>query len=869
MTFELWGRTTKFILATAAVVLAVVGVVVASVVLSTPGYAGGKAPNLILRALLNQTPTPIPTPVAAACGVHISDGLEIATNTVSIDLGNDGAAATIQAITLEWPEANGDLVGARLGNRTVWTGAERGPAATIFPERDEVLPTIKAGEQITLTLTFSSGATQGHYIVLLHLGRSCFALFDSNQEVAQLEPCFTTFDSFFVDEQEVVLAITNTTPEPLSLNQMLVFWPNDRAAISSVWLDEQQIAGPFEKSPAEIALPADAEITLQPEQSSKLRFIFNDAAPLVGYTIVLRTDGCESVFSNAEPPLECPVRQEGDWQVVGNTAGIVLQNLGEVNQPIERIWLTYPATNGALIDLTLNAESIAEPSRFPKTSSPASMTAGVDLLAGVSLPPNSRSSLAFVFSGEAATRPYTVQVDFPNECRVMAATPIDDSVPCQVALDGNPPLRAEGNKLFLAIRNTGDVRAELRALQVDWEVQFNGALTDVLVGGVPFWQGQRTEGTATVSHNTENAVPGVEPGEAIEIELTFENAVVPAPYVLRLDFAEGCQLSYATQPDLALPTPVEFTGIISQLPANAFDGVWQITLPGDQVLAVQVTPQTVIIPSGLTPRVGDMVAIRALPTGPDQYLATQIRVFAKPVEPVQFSGIIEEVDPQPTPEYIVVQGVWVDVAPDTDVQGDLIAGWFAEVEGDRRGDGTVLARSIRTTQPTSNARRVDFEGVVDDWRPISDVEALWVVSGMRVVDNRDTTIRHFIDWGEQPKTGTEVRVAGEMVRAGTVNALELWYGPGEEVQEFDGVIRQLPDDPQLLGIWTIEDSAVGTCNLELDPTAEACKRVLVTDSTFLDISEASPAIGAPVRVRARLNNDGNLEALWIRIMVED
>jgi hypothetical protein len=863
----------------AATVLLIVAVGVASSLIgfSTPGYAGEGTSNLILRALLQETPTPVPTPVAAACGVHISPRMAIATDTVGVDLWNEGAAATVRAITLAWPVEDGDLVEVLFGGRHVWGGVETDGSATIFPDTAEMMPTIKAGEQTGLTLRFSNGAVEGPYTVLLHLGKGCYALFDSTETTSQVQSCFATFDRFSVDGQEAVLKVTNTTAEPLSFSRLRVFWPDDLATIDSIQIDGETsyVTTAPEHSPIDIALPTNPGITLLPEQSSRIKLHFSQRAPLVGYTIVLETNECQSVFSNVEPPSECPVYQEDGLQIAGETAGLVLKNLGEAGQPIERIWLTFPATNAALVDVVLNDSSIVNPSSglFPKTSSPATMTAGIDILPDVTLPPNSQSTVGFVFNREAGLQHYTVELDFSDECRVLTTTRAEELIPCQMEVDGDAPVRTEANRVRLAIRNTGEIQAELQALQIDWAAQFNGALTGVALGGIPFWEGSRTEGTATVTHNTDNVVPAVEPGQSVELEMTFANAVVPAPYVFRLDFAEGCRLSYATQPDQAMPVPVAFIGTIYQLPANAFDGTWQIRLPSSQILSVQVMPQTVIEPPELTPRINDFVRMQALPTGNDEFLATYVRVTPNVAEPTEFSGVIEEVDSQQPPRYIRVQSTTVDIVPETEIQGTLAEGWIADVDGFRRADGlSVLARSIHTTQPPSNARRVDFEGVVEGWEQVSEGEARWMVSNMRVIIYRDSTVLHGIQWGSPPETGTEVRIAGNMIGARTVEAIEVWYGPGAEIQEFDGVIRQLPDmsdGSPPIGIWIIEDSAIGTCNPAEDPAAEACKRVLVTESTFLDISEASPAVGASVQVRARQNPDGNLEGLWIRILPQE
>ncbi len=868
-------RVPNLVVAGILLLIAVVSLMLTLIGPITPGYAGANTPGRLLQVLLQQSPTPVPTPIAATCGVQITADTKTATGTVGVRLSNQSAATTVHAITLAWPAENGELVEILFGGRTLWQGSAAGGSATVFPDTSVMMPTIKAGEETGLTLRFSNEAAAGRYILLLDMGKSCYALFDSSQAASQMPTCFATFDRFDVEEQEALLDFTNTTDSPLSLRRLLLFWPDNPTTISNVQIGDltNLVSTSGARSPIDIALPPEGGLILQPEQSSRLTLRFDQWAPLVGYTIALQADNCQFVFSNAQPPSECPVRQEGDLQVVDQSAGLILQNVGEVSQAIERIWLSFPATNGALVDVRLDDASVVNPQSglFPKLASPATMTAGVDLLPDISLSPNRRAALSFVFENIAAPEHYALQVDLPNDCPVLTTTRTEETVPCQMEVAGNSPLRTDGNRLYLAIRNTGDVPAELQAVQVDWATQFNGALTQVAINGTPFWVGERGEGTATVTHNTESAVPAVEAGQSVEVEFTFANTVVEAPYVFRLEFAEGCRLTYATQPDLAMPTPIEVYGAIEQLPPQAFDGVWQIGAAGGNVLSMRVTPQTAVQPQGLAPLIHDFVRARVLQTGEDEYLATHIRILPNWVRPIQLTGIINDVYSDDFGTHITVQSTRVDITQDTVVDGDLVAGYFAEVEGLQRADGSVVATTIRATPPPQQVRRVDFDGFVAGWQQVSANEAHWTISQMRVIVT-PSTILHGIGWGEPPEVGEVVRVAGNMTGARTVNALELWYGPGADIREFSGVIKQLPavpDGSPLIGEWIIEDSAAGAaCDVVANPTAEACKHVLVTDSTFVDVSDASPVVGAPVKVRAEQDRDGNLRGIWIKVLAQ-
>jgi len=429
-----------------------------------------------------------------------------------------------------------------------------------------------------------------------------------------------------------------------------------------------------------------------------------------------------------------------------------------------------------------------------------------------------------------------------------------------VNIPDEQPLARQENTLRLSIQNTGNVAAELSAVAVRWQESTNGRLLRLTLNNTPIWEGEATGGSATIAPPSGIQVPVIEPGTTAALGFTFDQTPPDAPYGLlgvAVEFVEGCRVVF--EPSLPAPGPVEIDGIIEELPENVYDGIWKIRAPGsDELLAIRVTDRTVIEPTGVQPQVGDRVSVTAIATD-SAFLAIQIRVAPRVAEPVEFTGVIEEVNLDSTPPTIRVQGITVVFTETTVINQPPVVGWIAHVIGDRRPDGTVLARQVEVTNP-EGTQQIEFTGVVENYVQDCDIckpqQSLWVISGVRVIVDAEKTILHGIQPGEPPEEGAEVLVRGLYQPNDTVFATELWYGnPEEGIVEFEGFIYRLPDDPNLLGTWEI-----------LDRATNELIAVEVTEETFIVIIDTLPDVGVPVRVRAQKQADGTLRALRIEIL---
>lgn len=770
-------------------------------------------------------------------------------NRILFRLQNVGTTATLPVrLTLEWPSGQ-VLRTVMWGASTLWSGEQLASPFTVGLGDAAIAP-LQPGEATTLTMAFASPVAVGEnadYKAILTTDTGCQAEFSLLRGT-----CNITARDFQTRGEYATLILRNDGLYRTQPVLLAVFLPEDAPLLQEVAFGERSFA-PETISP--VTVPLRELPPLDPGASVPVRLGFDGPAPPRGYVVVTQFDHCIAVYSDVRPSAECPVSLDRSPYISGNVFGMRLRNASAEAIPLETIWLSFPEENGGLNGVNLNDE----PLWTGIDTSPATFTAGVNLKPAAV--PSGTARLDFVFMHPVATGPYAVELGFPNGCRVLYTTRGQNPTPCQVGIPEEQPLVRDGNTLRLRIQNSGTVAAELSVVAVRWQESTNGRLLRLTLNDHPIWEGEATGGSATLTPSSGARVPVIEPGTTAMLGLTFDRTPPDAPYGLlgaAVEFVEGCRAVF--EPSLPPPGPVEIDGVVAELPANVYDGIWRIQVPGsDTLLDVRVTDRTVIEPAGVQPQVGDRVSVTAIPEDAG-FVAIRIRVAPRVAEPVEFIGLIEAVDLERIPPTIQVQGITVVITETTLInQEEPVVGWIAHVIGDRRPDGTVLARRVEVINPEQR-QQVEFSGVVEGYNPDCDIcepqQSLWVISDVRVIVDAEKTILHGIQPGEPPELGTEVLVRGLYQPNGTVLATELWYGdPEEGIVEFEGVIYRLPDDPNLLGTWEVLNTATN----ELIP-------VEVTEDTFIVIVDTFPARGVPVRVRAQKQPDGTLRALRIEIL---
>jgi len=146
---------------------------------------------------------------------------------------------------------------------------------------------------------------------------------------------------------------------------------------------------------------------------------------------------------------------------------------------------------------------------------------------------------------------------------------------------------------------------------------------------------------------------------------------------------------------------------------------------------------------------------------------------------IEFKGTIQSLDPLVVGNYTVV------IDNKTDIEGELMAGLTAKVEGVLQGDGSVLASEIEVEEVENE---IEFEGTITSLDPL-------VVGNYTVVVDNKTDIE-----GEL-MSGLTAKVEGVLQGDGSVLASEIEVEEVEHEIEFEGTVISL--DPLVVGNYTV------------------------------------------------------------------
>jgi len=201
---------------------------------------------------------------------------------------------------------------------------------------------------------------------------------------------------------------------------------------------------------------------------------------------------------------------------------------------------------------------------------------------------------------------------------------------------------------------------------------------------------------------------------------------------------------------------VKFEGVVESRPADTPVGAWVI---GDQ--DVMVTEQTQLHEQIGPAEVGASVMVIAQQLGDGTLEALSLRVQqAAEVAEVYIKGAISEL----ADEYLVVNGLQIEITEATEIEGLLEEGVFVKVRALSTATGYV-ALEIEVRGDTRTV--VEFEGVVSK---ITDT--LWVIGCChQVVVNEETII------GEGVEVGVHVEVVALKLDDGTLVALSITFDP--------------------------------------------------------------------------------------------
>ena len=319
--------------------------------------------------------------------------------------------------------------------------------------------------------------------------------------------------------------------------------------------------------------------------------------------------------------------------------------------------------------------------------------------------------------------------------------------------------------------------------------------------------------------------------------ITFKvaNVAVEQTVVWHSGKNQRISLSAVTAPPRLVK--VRFEGrISSMLPmSGAGNALW--TVADEEVLVVAAT---IIEPEGYQPVVGDWALVHATQAdgGPLVAERIQVRISAIEAAPYEFRGIIEVVEGQGAGQALVVSGAKVVTDGETQITGEIVVGYVAEVSGELRVDGSVLARRIATSSPGDAAERVELEGIIEEMQA-----EWWTVAGVRVWTANAEIPR-------QGHVGLTAEVSGIQQADGSVRGTYILVEeiePSDE-QRFSGRVVSITRES-----WVLE-------------LATGAQRVVYVDaSSFIDESRAPAAAGNLAGVLAIQRQDRSLLALRIRL----
>lgn len=298
---------------------------------------------------------------------------------------------------------------------------------------------------------------------------------------------------------------------------------------------------------------------------------------------------------------------------------------------------------------------------------------------------------------------------------------------------------------------------------------------------------------------------------------------------------------------------VEFKGPVQAMPPSGFVGDWMI---GGR--AVRTTETTTIDQSDGPLVMGAIVEVKGTQSAPDAPIAaTKLDVQSgmgsgdgedDDESDGKITGPIEAL---PDGTFIgdwKVGGNKVIVLTTTRLDqehGGFVVGAIVEIEGTPSPDGFVASKiesksSSMPPEPEDDGLKI--EGLIEAL-PVGGLIGTWTVAGVSVEVTGDTELE---DDGGPFVVGAPVEVKGFPLPGGGVQATKIETESGNGAHEpafvFFGDVEAMPPSG-LIGVWTISG-----------------KTVNVTDATELQEEDGPFAVGAHVKVKGWLQDDGAIEA---------
>lgn len=836
-------------------------------------------------------------PIDAACGLSATAPLPIGGlfGTVEFTITNtSGVDTAIHTLEIDWPVGvNGALLTILVDDlpfKTFDSPPDGAPAAIALTRyrRDGIpLPT---GGRVRIGLAFERGAAPGPYSVVAGTSAGCTIIATTR---ATPPDCGATLKDLVFAGDTARVRLHNPRTVDRELRTLDLFWPAGAVGpLVEVMVDGGAIwSGEIATSPASVV--PDRRIVVPARGGLTLHFRFrltgdigdlSGGVPAGAYTLVAGLDGgCRATLSTVAEPLGCNI-SAGAIVTDGAEARFSLSNVG-MPAALREIGLTWNPANGALTGVGLGEtwlfEGAEAASARPLT---ISIPSGVSpILAG-----GAPVDLRLRFEADARPDGYSVSLAFgaPDGalCRqVWINLPLSAPDECAYRLTG---LSQDGIHVMAELTNAGAEPGSIEWIEFAWPnpdplrplvqvalVSGDGSVRSVL------WSGRAVEPPARLLVDPgAGADARIAPGETLALRLRFGGLIDPVPdpataFDLSLGMADGCRI-HAVPEDAPPPKSVSLSGVVvGPLPDPLLACCWSIQVRtetgGLERLNVAVDASTVFEPAAIEPRPGDNVTIEALVFADGSIYAERIR-FHRASTSVRLVGAVQRISPtlRPAtglPEFIVVLGRTVSLLDATIVEGKLVVGAQATVEGETRADGNVTATFIAVARDRIG-ELVEVRGIVQSAVEVGSPGVgcrpqVWHLGAYRIDVPPDALPAGGAgDPCPVPERGDRYRVEGRLMSEGEasigapIDVIEAQASFPEALPasvDLEGRIVGLPP-AGLLGTWTIE-TASGRVDFEVRSLAVVDARIAPAELGMHATVKVDPRPDGAVALRVRID----------------
>ncbi|MBI3943681.1 MAG: hypothetical protein HY326_11765 [Chloroflexi bacterium] len=781
---------------------------------SDVSFYGDTPAGLRISAAESKTPVDDTTPVdeitLLACSLKIA-GIQPDGPDLYLLVQNDGSAAALQYLSLQWADAV-PLIEIDLNGRRVWNGEINGPATLLnLSGTSESDRTFSGSSLNILRLRFGGNLQRGPRGTLIFAG-PCPSL---NFTLDNLPTnCEVKGQSLIPAGKVVSLVLSNEGTTAATLSSIRIVWPSNNGGLTSVNLGNNHLwTGNIPGGVTTISIAANLHATLETRQKAVLTFEFEKPVVQAPYEIiVLFTNACPMIISRLVSPPACNVSTR-DFSPREKSVYLTIQSNQNVSTSLASLVISWPPSNGALTRISLNDSLV---SATPLATSPVT----INLNLALPLLSPGENQLRLDFEDTASTGPYAVEARFSPGCSLYFTTVQPVVNTCKVEGEA---LQGRDRIVDLPMKNQGNTSADIRSIQIVWSNPPSNPLLAVRLDDHIIWQGSTTTSPLTLAPSARESF-SLGARSTGHLRLEFANPVASQSTATVVTFVQGCRVSASLGPVPLSPTPdVRLQGYIVDLPAERnFYGLWSIG-----TYTVTVDSHTVISPSGIIPRINDFVQVSALVVSkPAGLLANAIFITsAPPPTSIDLRGPIDQVLDE---RHFFLQGRWILLLNPANVNPR--SGLWATVHGILDPSGTVLASEVRIEIPDT-VQRVHFEGPIISLSTPQN-NGVWVVGQRSVVVQPGTLI------DGQPQMGAiaEVTATLQVNQVLVAESIRVSSTPPPTIK-LSATIRDLPSTG-FYGTWKVRITDGPVVNVQVD------------ERTLLNQTRGRIRVGAKVTITA-------------------